>query len=133
MSAATSFASILSPIPAERRSKFRYPLDLGVRFRSVSEKFPFSGAGRAINVSSGGILVLSKQVSQHEIRLGIRLEMSIEWPSLLEGRIPLQLLAVGRILRRGTSSFAASFVRYEFRTMAFKPTAYSPLTNLNLE
>jgi len=58
--------------------------------------------------------------SEHQITVGALVEMSIEWPSMIDGRIPLQLVAVGRILRReeccGTSRFAATFERYEFRT-----------------
>ena len=101
----------------ERRSKLRYPLDLNVRFRPLSGS-RFSGAGRAVNVSSGGILVVSRHVvSQHELCVGVRVEMSIDWPSLLDGRTPLQLCAVGRVVRRRAADFAASFERYQFRTM----------------
>ncbi|HTB17869.1 MAG TPA: PilZ domain-containing protein [Bryobacteraceae bacterium] len=102
------------PIPQERRLKYRYPLDLSVRFRSSSRAgSPFSATGLAINLSSGGILVASKE----QIQVGSLLEMSIEWPLLLEGRIPLQLIAIGRVLRLGAACFAATFERYEFRTM----------------
>jgi hypothetical protein len=105
------------PIPAERRSKYRFPLDLSVRFRPLSGS-PFSGAGRAVNVSSGGVLVVSHQVVfPREINIGARVEMSIEWPSLLDGKVPLQLFAVGRVVRRRGSDFAASFERYQFRTV----------------
>ena len=44
------------------------------------------------------------------------MEMSIEWPWLLDGKIPLQLIATGRGLRRQGLHFAAAFERYEFRT-----------------
>jgi hypothetical protein len=44
-------------------------------------------------------------------------EMSFEWPALLDGRIPLQLFAVGLVVRRRTSDFAATFERYQFRTL----------------
>jgi hypothetical protein len=101
------------PIRAERRLKYRYPMDLSVRFRSCSGVSPFSGAGLATNLSSGGVLV----TSQHQSIEGELVEISIEWPSLLNGKIPLQLIAVGRVLRCGASHFAATFERYEFRTM----------------
>jgi len=105
-------------IPAERRLRFRYPLNLSVRFRSLTGKSNFSGAGRTVNVSSSGILVVSEHlISQPEIGVDARVEMNIEWPSLLDGRIPLQLFAVGVVLRRGASDFAATFQRYQFRTM----------------
>jgi hypothetical protein len=102
---------------SERRSKFRFPLDLNVRFRPLTGSL-FSGAGRAVNVSSGGVLVVSKRVvSPKEISVGALVEMSIEWPSLLDGKIPLQLFAVGYVVRRRTFDFAAAFERYQFRTL----------------
>jgi hypothetical protein len=95
---------VSQPIRAERRLKFRYPLGLSVRFRPLSGSL-FSGAGRAVNTSTSGVLVVSEQlVSQHDIRLDSKIEMNFEWPALLDGRIPLQLFAVGRVARRGTLS-----------------------------
>jgi hypothetical protein len=105
------------PIRAERRLKSRYPLDLSVRFRLLSGSSLYSGAGRAINLSSGGVLVVTDHVSQHDFRSGAKVEMSFEWPALLDGRIPLQLFAVGLVVRRRTSHFAATFERYQFRTL----------------
>jgi hypothetical protein len=106
------------PLRAERRSKLRYPLDLSVRFRPLSGKSPFSGSGRAVNVSSGGLLVVSQHVaSQRVIGVGEQVEMSIEWPSLLDGKIPLQLFAVGQVVRSRESIFAATFEGYQFRTV----------------
>jgi hypothetical protein len=105
-------------ILTDRRSNARYPLDLTVRFRSFAKGSPLFSAGRAVNMSSGGILVVSPLiVSQHEIREGAHVEMNIEWPSLLDGRIPLQIFAVGWVVRRRPFNFAASFERYQFRTM----------------
>jgi hypothetical protein len=100
-------------IVMERRLAVRYPLELSVRFRSISVKFPFFGVGRAINVSRGGILVLS----QDEVSVGVQIEINLEWPTLLDEKIPLQLFASGRVLRRGTFHFATTIERYEFRTM----------------
>ena len=107
-----------SPIPADRRSKFRYPLQLAVRFRSMSERSPFWGMGRTVNVSSGGVLVLLQHVAQQGISTGARIETSIDWPSLLDAKVPLQLVASGRVRRLGKSVFAATFERYQFRTMS---------------
>jgi PilZ domain len=109
-------------IPTERRLKFRFPLPLGVRFRPLKGRLPY-GAGRAINVSSGGILVVVEQVVpeqvilRHEITVGALVEMSVEWPSLLDGRVPLQLFALARVVRHRSSDFAAVFEKYQFRTL----------------
>jgi hypothetical protein len=120
------FDRILSPMPAERRFKLRYPLDLSVRFRPLSRSL-YLGAGQAVNLSSGGVLVVSRHAVSHEIRVGALLEMRIEWPSLLDGRVPLQLIAVGRVVRRRASDFAAKFEQYQFHTVSSSPP------NLNLE
>ena len=107
-----------APDSAERRSKFRYPLDLGVRFRLLSSGCLLFGQGRTVNLSAGGLLVVSKDLeSLDEVRPGARMEIAIEWPVLLDGRIGLQLVGVGRIVRRGAIDFAAKFDRHEFRTM----------------
>ena len=106
-------------ITDERRSKFRYPLGLSIRFCSRSRSSVVSGVGRTINLSSGGVLVFS-DIALNEVRVSAALEMSIEWPFMLDHRIPLQLFVVGRILRLGTSTFAASFDRHQFRTMSVR-------------
>ena len=105
------------PLPEERRSRCRYPLDLSVRFRSLSGRSRFSGVGRTVNMSSGGILVVLEHVGQHEISAGARMEMSIEWPCLLDGKIPLQLAVFGRVLRLEAPLFAATMERHQFRTL----------------
>lgn len=99
----------------ERRSKTRYPLSLKVRYRTRGQSLPFR-EGRVVNISSGGILV----ISQHELSVGAELEMRVEWPSLLDGLIPLQLVALGKVMRCGVSSFAVLFSMYQYRTMRSK-------------
>lgn len=123
---------------AERRIKFRYPLDLIVRFRPLTGPLCY-GAGRSVNVSSGGVLIFSQPsvalpvVSPHQIRVGAPLEMSIEWPSLLDGRIPLQLFAVGRVVRYRASDFAVVFERYQFRTMSSTSLPSASLSSASLQ
>jgi len=105
----------ISPIQLivlERRSKVRYPLGLTVRYRDLDRKL-HSGEGQAVNVSSGGALI----DSQHDLGIGAELEVRIEWPSLLDGRIPLQLVAIAGVVRCGASSFAVCFRRHQFRTL----------------
>ncbi len=112
----------LWPAQAERRIKFRYPLDLNVRYRCPSAGSHVSGEGLAVNLSSGGVLV----ASQHQMNVGTLVVMSIEWPFLLDGRTPLQLIAVGRVLRGGDCHFAAAFERHEFRTMKSSIQSQAP-------
>jgi len=106
-------------IAAERRLKIRYPMNLRVRFRCHSGPSAFfSGSGRTVNISSGGVLVvLQHRVPHHKVSIGAWAEMSIEWPQLLDGKIPLQLCTTGRLLRCGASDFATAFEQYQFRIM----------------
>jgi hypothetical protein len=46
----------------------------------------------------------------------LRLDVSVDWPALLEGGIPLQLIATGVVVwTRGTET-ALRIQRHEFRT-----------------
>lgn len=65
-------------------------------------------------MSSGGILIASEQVCG--ISVGAQVQMSIEWPFLLDYKIPLQLCADGWVLRRGACNFAVAFEKHQFRT-----------------
>jgi hypothetical protein len=109
---APSVESSIHLVPVERRSRMRYPLVLPVRYHTVGRN-TLSGEGLALNLSSGGILVACR----HELSVGAQLEVSMEWPSLLGGTIPLQLVTLGEVVRCEASSFAVSFHRHQFRTM----------------
>jgi hypothetical protein len=104
--------TLVQPIEMERRSKERYALVLNVRYRALGP-MPYSGDGQVANLSIGGALVISR----HEVGVGDDLEVRIEWPSLLDGEIALQLVAIGSVVRGGTSSFAMRFRRHQFRTV----------------
>jgi len=107
----------------ERRSKYRFPLELRVSYRTLEQEAPCIGEGWVLNMSRGGILVFS----QHETEVGARMELSIEWPSLLYGRIPLRFVTEGTVVRCDPSSFAMVMARYEFRTTKKKVTSIEAL------
>ena len=96
----------------ERRSRVRFPLDLKVSFRTQGGSYPVAGNGSVADISSGGVLIAYDQ----EISVGTRMELSVEWPVLLDGRVPLQLAAVGRVVRSEIVRFAVELEQYHFRT-----------------
>lgn len=98
-------------IPFERRSKTRYPLQLPVSYRALDQAGP-SREGKTGNLSSGGVWI----ISNHELNRGAQMEVRIQWPWLLEERIPLQLFVVGKVVRCALSGFAVLFRQYQFRT-----------------
>lgn len=108
-----NFASV----GVERRTRARYPVQLPARYRGVNRGKRIEGVGLTVNISSRGLLI----TCQHQLQLGTRLEVLINWPSLLESTIPLQLVATGRVIRSEGSSVALEFGQYEFRTMKTKP------------
>ena len=64
-------------------------------------------------MSSGGLLISSKQAP---VRAGARLQVVVDWPALLHGSTPLQLIAVCRVTRRLPAEFAVEFDQYQFKT-----------------
>ena len=103
----------LSKAIMERRTKARYPVKLTVRYRAIGRSQTVNGVGQTLNMSSGGLLVSA----EHDMPPGLRLEVNVEWPLLLNGTVPLQLVAHGKVVRGGGSEFAISFAQYQFRTM----------------
>ena len=107
----------VSTIGTERRSKVRYPVRLNLRYRTIDRGEGVTGVGLTVNMSSGGLLA----TCQHEIRVGSRIEVQIDWPSLLDSTVPLRLIATGRAIRSEPSTFALEFTQYQFRTVRSRP------------
>lgn len=107
------------PQSIERRSRVRFPLDLRVSYRTLERDDPFAGEGWVVNMNGRGVLVSSRQ----EIGIGARIELSIEWPSLLHGRVPLRFVTQGQVVRCDGSSFAVILAKYQFRTAKRKVTS----------
>ena len=107
----------VSTIRVERRLRARYPVRLLARYRTLDQANALAGFGATVNMSSSSLLV----TSQHEIPLGAQMEVVVNWPSLLESTIPLQLITSGQVIRTEPSHFVIEFARYEFRTMRTRP------------
>ena len=101
----------------ERRLKVRYPVRLQARYRSLNSEERISGVGLTVNMSSSGLLV----TCQHHVPSGSQMEVLLDWPSLLNSTVPLQLVTSGRVIRSEPSSFVIEFATYQFRTMRSKP------------
>ena len=113
--------SLYGETKIERRCKTRFPFALDVRYRTLSESPALTGIGHTINISRGGLLI----ESEHELRVGARVEVTVEWPVPLDGRVGLQMVTVGRVGRSSGSNFVLLFRQYEFRTMKGKPASRS--------
>jgi hypothetical protein len=102
----------------ERRSRVRYPIKLKVRFRTMGAATE-AGTGETLDLSSRGMFVAAQIPSRFGV--GSRVEITVEWPVLLDGATQLQLVAVGRVARLTQAGFAVSLGRHEFRTRKREP------------
>jgi hypothetical protein len=104
---------LVNELALERRSKARYPVVLNVRYRTIANGPALAGVGRTLNVSSRGLLIACEEPLVED---GSRLQVALEWPSMLNGITPLQLIAVCRVTRCQSEVFAVQLERYQFRT-----------------
>ena len=109
--------SSVSAIRLERRSRARYPVRLTARYRTLDRPDELSGVGTTVNMSSTSLMLRCR----HAVPFGARVEVLMNWPSLLEANVPLQLVTLGRVVRTESSSFVIEFARYQFRTMRTRP------------
>ena len=98
----------------ERRVKSRYPLELNVRYQTMGAAGPGAGVGQTLNISSSGMLLACAS----NIPEGTRLKLYVEWPSLLNGTTPLQLITVGTVTRCTQIGISVEFDSYQFKTMS---------------
>lgn len=98
----------------ERRSKARFPLRLGVRYRSLSGNPMLFGEGKTLNMSSCGLLIAPDAEAQ--VHTGARLQLTVDWPLRLHGTTPLQLIVACRVTRSMPEEFAVRLEQYLFRT-----------------
>jgi hypothetical protein len=97
----------------ERRASVRFPLILDLRYVVLGYPAPAeSGSGRIIELSSAGLSF----TAERPLSIGQKVDISIDWPVLLDGSVPLQLIMSGNVVRSDGSAVALKIERYEFRT-----------------
>jgi hypothetical protein len=64
-------------------------------------------------MSSGGLLIAPEELI---VRTGARLQLMVDWPFLLHGVTPLQLIVSCRVTRCQPEEFAVKLDQYQFKT-----------------
>ncbi|MGO9258278.1 MAG: PilZ domain-containing protein [Bryobacteraceae bacterium] len=101
-------------IAGERRSDKRYDISLELRWKVLRRKRMLdSGLGRTVDLSSGGILFETGR----KLPVGLKVQLSINWPVLLHNAAPLQLTVSGRVVRSDNQRAAIEINQHEFRTV----------------
>jgi len=98
----------------EQRQNKRYGLKLDVFYKSADDASFWSGHGRTIDISSGGVLF----VAEARVALGAAIELAIAWPASLDDHAQMQLVMRGRVVRSQSHGVAVQIASYEFRTRA---------------
>jgi hypothetical protein len=100
----------------DRRHRIRYPLVLPLRYQTMLPNLHYGAfqLGRTVDFASHGFLVWTDDPVP---MMGARIRLRVEWPIALDGKLPLQFIVTGRVVRIGEKGFAVTFDRHEFRTM----------------
>jgi hypothetical protein len=102
----------------ERRHRDRFPLGLtGICRWPVGKRgIATSTTVQTCNFSSAGLLV--SFAGNNMPRFGIRVNIELAWPALLDGRIRLKFIATGRVVRVKDPLVAVAILSYKFATVA---------------
>jgi hypothetical protein len=112
----------------ERRIKRRFQIEQEVRYKMLyGQRIAETGTGKTRNVSSGGVYFSTETI----LTAGMPVELSMNWPVLLNDSCPMKLMIYGCIVRSTEKGAAVAIERYEFRTQGSKafqqPAAQAPI------
>jgi len=97
----------------ERRLKRRFLIDQEVRYKMLyGQRIAETGTGRTVNISSSGVWFSTETM----LTSGMPIELSMNWPILLNDVCPMKLMIYGCVVRSNERGAAVAIERYEFRT-----------------
>jgi hypothetical protein len=97
----------------EKRLKRRFAVEQDVRYKMLyGQRIAETGVGRTTNISSSGIWFSTSS----PLTVGMPIEISMNWPVLLNDSCPMKLMIYGCVVRAHSSGAAVAIERYEFRT-----------------
>lgn len=97
----------------ERRIKRRFHIEQDVKYKMLyGQRIAETGAGKTVNISSGGVWF----TTENTLTPGMPVELSMNWPVLLNDSCPMKLMIYGCVIRTNDRGAAVAIERYEFRT-----------------
>jgi hypothetical protein len=101
----------------DRRGKRRFQIEQEVRYRLLyGHRIAETGIGRTLNMSSSGVWL----TTQTQLNPGLPVEISVNWPVLLNNFCPMKLMIYGCVIRSTENEAAVAIERYEFRTQGVR-------------
>jgi len=97
--------------------KRRFPVEQEVRYKMLyGQRIAENGAGKTANMSSSGVWFNAG----NPLAAGMPIEISMNWPVLLNDTCPMKLMIYGCVVRSNEKGTAVSIERYEFRTQGVR-------------
>src|SRR5689334_24238087 len=97
----------------ERRQKRRFHIEQDVKYKMLyGQRIAETGSGKTLNISSGGVWF----TTENTLTPGMPVELSMNWPVLLNDSCPMKLMIYGSGTRTNDRGAAVAIERYEFRT-----------------
>jgi hypothetical protein len=113
----------------ERRTKRRFEIQQEVRYKMLyGQRIAETGTGKTVNISSGGVWFSTENM----LTAGMPVELSMNWPVLLNDSCPMKLMIYGCVIRSGEKGAAVAIERYEFRTQGSRSFQPSPHPSVEL-
>jgi hypothetical protein len=101
----------------ERRMKRRFQIEQEVRYKMLyGQRIAETGVGKTMNISSSGVWFSTENM----LTSGMPVELSMNWPVLLNDSCPMKLMIYGCVVRSNEKGAAVAIERYEFRTQGSK-------------
>jgi hypothetical protein len=101
----------------ERRLKRRFTIEQEVRYKMLyGQRIAETGVGKTMNISSSGVWFSTENM----LTSGMPVELSMNWPVLLNDSCPMKLMIYGCVVRSNEKGAAVAIERYEFRTQGSK-------------
>lgn len=116
----------------ERRIKRRFHIEQDVKYKMLyGQRIAETGAGKTLNISSGGVWF----TTENTLTPGMPVELSMNWPVLLNDSCPMKLMIYGCVIRTNDRGAAVAIERYEFRTQGtrnFQAASAQPMMEYRL-
>jgi hypothetical protein len=98
----------------------RFRLKFEIHYSVSGLRVPMeTGFGRTIDMSSSGL----RFNADRPLQIGQKLDVSIDWPVMLDGGVQLQLIVSGVVVRSSGNETALRIQRHEFKTRRMRPNA----------
>lgn len=98
---------------SDRRSSARFPIAMQLEYTTPRHDGEVqAGSGCTIDLSSSGLSF----TADRPLPPGCRLEVSIDWPVMLDGNVKLQLVIHGVVVRADGTAVALEIQKHEFKT-----------------